>query len=59
MIIQIPLTVGALINILKEYHESDSILTSDGNLLYRVAVDKRQTVVGTAVIIERGDRVTL
>lgn len=51
-----PLTVGRLRELLSEFHESDTVLVGEGNLLYRVRVEKQQTIVGVAVIIERGDR---
>jgi hypothetical protein len=42
--------------LLAEHHESDIVLTSDDNLLYRVTVQKRPTAAGVVVLIEKGDR---
>ena len=50
------LTVGRLREILAEYHESDVVLTSHDNLLYRLTVEKRLTAAGVVVLIEKGQR---
>jgi hypothetical protein len=53
---QSPVTVGALRQLLAEYHESDIVLVTENNLLHRVTVDKHDTAAGIAVVIERGER---
>lgn len=50
-----PLTVGRLRALLSEFHESDTVLVAEGRLLYRVVVEKQDSLYGKVVVIERGD----
>src|SRR4051794_21889275 len=52
-----PLTVGRLRELLSEFHESDTVLVGDeGDLLYRVNVNRRESIRGKVVVIEAGER---